>query len=166
MQHTYTSMSKIEIVTRIKSTADICFDLSRSIDLHKISTAGTNETAIAGTTTGLINLNETVTWEAIHFGIRQQLTSRITAFNRPHHFRDEQVKGIFRKFIHDHNFVQKDDIVIMTDLLEFESPFGIAGRVFNKLILTNYLTKFLNDRNRHIKSYAESGDWRSIIPGN
>ena len=52
----------------------------------------------------------------------------------------------------------------MTDMLEFQSPFGIAGRIFNKLILTNYLTKFLIDRNRHIKAYAESENWRSVIP--
>ena len=157
-------MTKIEIVTRIKSTAEICFDLSRSIDLHKISTEGTNETAIAGTTTGLINLHETVTWEATHFGIRQRLTSHISVYDRPHHFRDEQLKGIFRSFVHDHFFEEKDGTVIMTDMLEFQSPFGIAGRLFNKLILTNYLTKFLIDRNRHIKAYAESEDWRSVIP--
>lgn len=79
-------MPKIEIITEINSTIDICFDLSRSIDLHKISTAKTNEEAIAGRTTGLINLNETVTWQATHFGVRQKLTSQITAFNRPFFF--------------------------------------------------------------------------------
>ncbi|MFX8875810.1 hypothetical protein ABTM97_19785, partial [Acinetobacter baumannii] len=76
-----------------------CFDLARSIDLHQISTAETNEKAIAGKTNGLINLNETVTWEATHFGIRQKLTSKITKFDRPYHFRDEQVKGAFKCFI-------------------------------------------------------------------
>ena len=157
-------MPKIEIVTSIRSTPEICFDLSRSIDLHKISTAKTNEKAIAGTITGLINLGETVTWEATHFGITQKLTSKITAFKRPFHFRDEQVKGAFRSFTHDHFFEQKNDIVIMKDIFNFISPFGIAGNIFNKLILTKYLTKFLNDRNNVIKAYAESEKWKSIIP--
>ena len=51
-------MPKIELKTEINSTLEICFDLSRSIDLHKISTAKTNEEAIEGTTSGLINLNK------------------------------------------------------------------------------------------------------------
>ena len=157
-------MPKIELITNIRSTPEICFDLSRSIDLHKISTTKTNEKAIAGTVTGLINLGETVTWKATNFGITQKLTSKITAFKRPFHFRDEQVKGAFRSFTHDHFFKQQNGIVIMKDILDFISPLGIAGNIFNKLILTNYLTKFLNDRNNVIKAYAESEKWRSIIP--
>ena len=66
-------MPKIEITTEINSTLEICFDLARSIDLHKISTAKTNEEAISGRTTGLIELNESVTWEATHFGIKQKI---------------------------------------------------------------------------------------------
>ena len=76
-------MPKIELTTEIYSSITICFDLSRSIDLHKISTAKTNEEAIAGTTSGLINLGEYVTWKATHFGIKQKLTSKITAFESP-----------------------------------------------------------------------------------
>jgi hypothetical protein len=60
-------MAEIILITRIKNEIQICFDLARSIDLHKISTAHTNETAIAGCTGGLIGLNEFVTWEAVHF---------------------------------------------------------------------------------------------------
>ena len=95
-------MPIVKLETKINSTLEICFDLSRSIDLHKISTAHTKEKAIDGVTTGLINLNEFVTWQAVHFGIKQKLTSKITAFNKPFHFRDEQVKGAFKFIIHDH----------------------------------------------------------------
>jgi hypothetical protein len=86
-------MPIIKLTTEINSTLEICFDLSRSIDLHKISTSKTNEEAIEGKTKGLINLNETVTWKATHFGVRQKLTSKITAFDRPYYFVDEQTKG-------------------------------------------------------------------------
>jgi hypothetical protein len=54
------------IQTFIKNNIEVVFNLSRSIDLHLISTAKTNEKAVAGVTIGLINLNETVTWEANH----------------------------------------------------------------------------------------------------
>lgn len=71
-------MPRIELRTKIKADKQIVFDLSRSIDLHKTSTEQTNETAISGKTSGLIELNETVTWRAKHFGFYQNLTSNIT----------------------------------------------------------------------------------------
>lgn len=144
-------MPTISLETIIYGKIEACFVLSRSIELHIESTKQTKERAIAGKTSGLLELGETVTWEATHFGIRQQLTSKITAFDSPTYFRDEQVKGIFKKFEHDHYFEQKEDHVLMTDVLYFESPLGLLGRLFNKLILTNYLKRFLIDRNELIK---------------
>lgn len=143
-------MPTIRLETIIKGEIQTCFDLSRSIELHVESTKRTKERAIAGKTSGLIELGETVTWEATHFGIRQQLTSKITALDSPTYFRDEQVKGIFKRFEHDHYFEQKGDEVLMTDVLFFQSPFGILGRAFNYLILTKYLRKFLIQRNQLI----------------
>ncbi|MCX6210026.1 MAG: SRPBCC family protein [Bacteroidetes bacterium] len=156
-------MHTIKLVTEINASIDICFNLSRSIDLHKISTAHTNEAAIAGTTTGLINLNETVTWQATHFGIKQRLTSKITAFNQPFYFRDEQVKGIFKSIYHEHIFEQVGNKTIMTDVFKFQSPFGILGQLFNQLVLTNYLCKLLVNRNNIIKDFAETDKWKLIL---
>lgn len=158
-------MPKIELVTEIKSTIAICFDLARSIDLHKISTAKTNEEAIEGKTSGLINLNEFVTWQATHFGIKQKLTSKITAFERPNYFVDEQVKGIFKSIYHEHKFEQLSDKVIMKDVFEFHSPYGIFGELVNKLVLTNYLRKLLYDRNNIIKEFAETNKWKLVLNG-
>jgi ligand-binding SRPBCC domain-containing protein len=156
-------MPLITLVTEINAPIAICFDLSRSIDLHKISTAKTNEEAIDGTTKGLIKLNEFVTWQATHFGIKQKLTSKITAFNSPIYFRDEQIKGIFKSIYHEHKFEVVDGKVIMTDLFKFESPFGIFGQLFNKLILTRYLTKLLVERNNIIKEFAETEKWKLLL---
>ena len=150
-------MPVIVLETHIRSTPEICFDLSRSIDLHTLSTATTNEKAVAGTTTGLINAGESVTWEATHFGIRQQLTSKITAFNFPTHFRDEQVKGAFKSIVHDHYFEDRNGYVAMKDVFSFQSPLGILGRLFNLLVLTKYMKGFLVRRNAVIKDFAESG---------
>ncbi|HMJ47738.1 MAG TPA: SRPBCC family protein [Ferruginibacter sp.] len=156
-------MPIIELETKIKSEIEICFDLSRSIDLHKLSTAKTNELAIAGRTQGLINLDEIVTWEATHFGIKQKLTSKISAYNRPFYFRDVQIKGAFKYIIHDHIFSFENDNVIMKDIFEFKTPFGFIGKMFDKIVLTKYLTKFLIIRNGIIKDYAETGKWRSLL---
>ena len=159
-------MPKIILKTIINSSIEICFDLSRSIDLHKISTAKTNEEAIAGKISGLISLGEFVTWRAKHFGIYQNLTSQITKYEKPFHFQDVQLKGAFKYFIHDHFFKYQDGKVIMEDRFDFKSPFGFVGSLFDKFILTNYLKRFLEDRNNLIKAYAETDKWKGILNGN
>jgi hypothetical protein len=49
-------MPIIKITTIIKAKRQLVFDLSRSIDLHQISTADTNEKAVAEVTSGLIDM--------------------------------------------------------------------------------------------------------------
>lgn len=156
-------MPTIELETLIKSGIEICFDLSRSIDLHQISTAKTNEKAIDGATSGLINLDEFVTWQATHLGILQKLTSGITAFDRPFHFRDEQQKGAFKYIVHDHYFKIENGQVVMKDVFKFQSPFGYIGKLFDKIFLTNYLKRFLINRNSIIREYAETEKWKLVL---
>src|SRR5215510_835622 len=81
-------MPCVRVVTRIEAPPERVFDLARSIDLHAQGQARHRERAIAGVTSGLIGMGQSVTWEARHFGITQQLTSRIVAFDRPRSFRD------------------------------------------------------------------------------
>lgn len=157
-------MPKIHLTTEIHAPIARCFDLARSIDLHKISTEKTNEQAIAGKTSGLIELGEYVTWQATHFGIKQTLTSKITAFESPTYFKDEQIKGAFRSFTHEHLFKQVGDKVIMQDIFDFKAPFGFIGALFNYFILTNYMRKLLIDRNNVIKSFAETDKWKILFP--
>ena len=128
-------MPKIELRTEIKAKKEIVFDLSRSIDLHMISTEHTNEEAIAGKTSGLIGLNESVTWRARHFGIYQNLTSKITEFEHPNFFSDEMIKGAFKSFKHEHHFEDMNSGTLMIDYFDYKSPFGFFGRIVDILFL-------------------------------
>lgn len=148
-------MSTIHLTTIIKSDIHKVFDLSRDIDLHQKSTSKTNEKAIAGRTSGMIELNETVTWRAKHLGFYQTHTSKIVEMKKPYQFTDVMLKGRFRSFKHQHIFREDGKNTIMTDILEFESPFGIIGKIFNSIFLKNYLKKFLLERNALIKITAE-----------
>lgn len=156
-------MPIITLHTKIRADIQICFDLARSIDLHSISLSDTEEKAIAGRTTGLIEFGETVTWQAKHFGVRQQLTSKITAMTAPYYFVDEQIKGAFKMIYHQHIFQYDGTYTHMTDIFEFESPVGIFGKMFNRLILTKYMTRFLLQRNEVIKKYAESPLCKEVL---
>jgi ligand-binding SRPBCC domain-containing protein len=136
------------------------FDLARSIDAHQDSTSGTDERAVAGVTQGLIGMDDEVTWEARHFGVRQRLTVRVTAFDRPEHFQDIMISGAFKGMVHDHEFAENPAGTLMRDRFEFESPFGILGNVVDWLVLTSYMRRFLDRRNEVLKRLAESEEWR------
>lgn len=154
---------KIQLATHIRNSPEVCFNLSRSIDLHKISTAHTNEEAIAGCTSGLIEIVESVTWRAKHLGLYQKLTTKITEMDFPHHFRDEQIKGPFKSMVHDHYFTKNGSYTIMKDVFEFRSPFGVLGRLADGLVLRRYMTGLLLKRNETIKMFAETERWRELF---
>jgi ligand-binding SRPBCC domain-containing protein len=157
-------MPKIELETFIETESiEVVFDLIRSIDLHKVSTERTKEEAIAGKTSGLISLGETVTWRAKHLGFYQELTSIITDYKRPTFFADEMKKGAFKSFRHEHYLKLENKNVIIRDIFEYESPLGILGKLADVLFLKKYMTRFLLERNQTIKKYAETGEWKTIL---
>lgn len=156
-------MPTILLTTTINAPIERCFDLARSIDLHRDSNAHTGEKPIAGIMAGLINQGETVTWQAKHFGIQQQLTSEITRVEFPVLFEDRMQKGAFKGFTHLHTFEFVDGKTVMKDSFEFESPYGIMGKLFNVLVLTNYMKGFLLLRNKILKRVAESEEWRKYL---
>lgn len=156
-------MPRIELQTVIKADKKVVFDLSRSIDLHEISTEHTNEKAIAGKTNGLIGLNETVTWRAKHLGIYQKLTTKITEYNYPNYFADEMISGAFKSFKHGHYFSDFESGTLMVDIFDYTSPLGVLGRLADSLFLKNYMKTLLENRNKVIKAFAESGEWQKVL---
>ena len=149
-------MARIRSVTMIDAPKELCFDLARDIDFHTETLAHTGEIAVAGCTRGLISLGESVTWEGRHFGVRQRLTSKITAFDRPHHFRDEMTEGAFREFAHVHRFIERDGLTEMVDEVVFASPLGVLGRLVDFVVMESYLTGLLRGRCVDIKREAEA----------
>lgn len=156
-------MPNIHLTSFIAAPIERVFDLSRSINLHQISTASTNEKAIAGVMHGLINKNETVTWQAKHLFKNRQFTTKVTAMQSPDFFTDEMIKGDFKTFNHEHYFKAVENGTIVIDKINFESPYGIIGKMANSIFLTSYLEKFLTKKNAVIKDYAETQKWKAIL---
>lgn len=157
-------MTEIRVITRIQAPQERCFDLARSIDIHVASTSQTGEKAVAGVTSGLINLGQSVTWEATHFGVRQRLTSVITALDNPRFFQDEMIEGAFASFVHDHVFESTDSITTMTDVIRFTAPLGPLGHLSERLLLAGYLERFIAKRGEAVKQVAESDAWKQYLP--
>lgn len=148
-------MPLIQVQTKINADLEICFDLARNIDFHKVSLKHTDEIPIAGKTSGLIKLGEWVSWEAKHLGFVQHLTTKITAFESPNYFVGEMILGAFKSFKHEHIFKVSDMGTLMIDKFHFESPYGFVGKLANWLFLKKYMTKLLSIRNTALKERAE-----------
>lgn len=144
--------SSFTLVTEAPISAQALFDLSLDIDAHVSSMSDSAERAVAGVTTGPIGLGETVTWRARHFGIWWTMTSQITALHRPTHFVDQQVRGPFKTFIHEHRFEQLTTGSRMTDTITLASP--IFGTVAERLVLVPYLRRLIAKRNAHLAGFT------------
>jgi ligand-binding SRPBCC domain-containing protein len=142
----------LRVVTEIAGPKHLCFDLSRSIDLHLESMIASKERAVAGITTGLISEGEEVTWEARHFGLLWRMTSRITEFDAPNRFVDEMVRGPFASFRHEHLFEDTDGGTRMTDVIDFRTQLGAIGDVPAGM----YLRRLIGIRNGVIRAKAET----------
>lgn len=156
-------MPTIHLTTFIAAPAEVVFDLSRHIGLHKESMSHYKEEAVAGTRMGLIEKEETVTWRAKHLFKNRLLRVKITEMKKPEMFVDEQVQGDFRTMKHEHHFKPCENGTLLIDLFHFETPYGIVGRWLNALYLTNYMKKLLEQRNRTIKEVAESDRWKRLL---
>ena len=145
-------MTSIHFITKIKAPIQDVFDAARNIDLHQNSAYQTNEKAIAGRTSGLIELGETVTFRGKHFGLYWTHTSKIIQMENPTHFVDEMIQGQFKSFRHYHLFEEKEGVTIMTDIIEYETPLGVLGKLVDFLLLNNHLKKFISNRNTFLKT--------------
>jgi ligand-binding SRPBCC domain-containing protein len=130
------------------------FDLSLSVAAHLASMARSHEQAIGGLASDSLRLGDEITWHAWHFGIPWRLTIRITAFDRPRRFIDEQVRGPFHRFHHEHVFEDFEGGSRMTDIVEFEAPAGWLGRIAERLLLASYMRSLIDERNRYLAEQA------------
>ena len=150
-------MHELTVTTDIDATPAACFDAARDLGLHVDSAAKTRERVVHTTSaTGLLGLNDVVTFEAVHLGVRQRLTAEVVVFDPPRFFRDRMTRGAFRSMEHDHRF---DPLpgggTRMTDTLRFEAPLGPLGRVLGRLVLVPHLRSFLRGRGEVLKRRLE-----------
>ena len=146
-----------ELVTVINAELTAVFDLSLSVDAHTESMGGSKEKAVAGVMTGLLGIGDSVTWQARHFGLPFRMTSKIVSWDRPNSFVDEQTRGPFRSWRHQHTFEPAGDGgTRMVDTVVFASPLGPAGRAVDRLVLARYLRRLVEQRNEWLRETFET----------
>jgi ligand-binding SRPBCC domain-containing protein len=137
--------------------------MSLSIDLHTASMSQSRERAIGSRTSGVLALGDAVTWRAVHFRIPWRMTSKITEYDPPNHFVDEQVRGPFAWFRHEHRYEPISGGTRMTDHVAFQASFGPLGRLAERLVLGEYVAKLIDARNAYLR--AESSRTKEPMTG-
>ena len=148
-------MPIITLVTEIHAPIEQCFDLCRDLETHNRTAAYTQERMVGDKTAGLVELGDVLVFEAVHFGIRQRLTSQITEVVRPTLFADVALSGAFRSLTHRHEFTAVPGGTLMRDRLEWTSPLGVLGKIVDGLFLKRHMLRFLVTRNRNLKAVIE-----------
>lgn len=149
-------MPTLLLETIIDAPIERCFALSLSIDAHTQSMGPSAERAIAGVTSGEIGHGESVTWQARHFGLPLRMTSLISEYERPIRFVDEQTRGPFARWWHEHRFEALGQQTRMIDRIEFEAPLGFIGRVVEWIVLERYMKRLIARRNLWMKQCLEA----------
>jgi len=148
-------MPHLELFTLIDAVPESCFDLSLDVDLHTQST-GAREEIVAGVRSGLMVLGDDVTWKAWHFGIPFRMTSAITEYERPTRFVDEQTRGPFARWRHEHRFEPNNGGTRMVDVVDYRSPLGPLGSLVDRIRLEQYMVELLRRRNEFLRVHAET----------
>lgn len=151
-----------ECSTVVAADPGTVFDLALDIDAHTESLARSGERAVGGVTAGRIGLGEEVTWRAVHFGLPFTMTSRVTELERPLRFVDEQVRGPFRSFRHEHLFEAAGSGTLMTDRITLAAPLWLLGAVVERAVLGSYLRTLIEERNAYLKEAALGGSGGTV----
>ena len=156
-------MPRIVIETWINAPPERVFDLARDIGAHAASARFSGERVVPpGRTEGLLEAGDLYTFEAVHFGIRQRTTAKIVSLDRPRRFDDELVRSAFRRLQHAHEFEPSRGGTLMRDTLEWTSPFGILGRIADRLAVIRHMRWFVTTKQRALKEIAEGGHSNQI----
>lgn len=149
-------MTRLVVETFIAAPIERVFDLARDVEAHNRSASFSRERCVEpGRTSGLLQLGDLVTFEGMHFGVRQRVTAKIVEVDAPRRFVDELVRSAFKRLRHEHDFEERDGGTLMRDTLEWTSPFGILGRIADTLFVRKHMEWFVTTKQRALKKIAE-----------
>lgn len=81
---------------------------------------------------------------------------KVSKFEKNKIITDYQVKGPFKHWEHSHIFESVDGKVKMTDLINYELPFGFIGKFVNSLFLNKIIENQFKFRHKKTKELFEN----------
>jgi hypothetical protein len=156
-------MPTIHLTTFIAQSAEVVFDLSRHVGLHKDAMLSSREEAVAGTRFGLLESGETITWRSRHFFKDWLMRVRVLEMIKPERYIIEQAMGPFLEFRHERYVKPCENGSLLINLIHYEWPQGRIGRIADRLYLRNYLEHLIQLHNETIRKAAEGNRWKTYL---
>jgi ligand-binding SRPBCC domain-containing protein len=139
----------------INAPIEVCFNVARDVGVHTQTALKTKGKAVGGVTNGLLKEADSVTWEFVHFGIKQKVTSRVIFMDKPYSFVVKMVRGPFRFFIYIHQFIEEEEGTAIIHHFQYKSRFSLIGVLLDKLFLAKHMENFIVTRACGLKKIAE-----------
>lgn len=81
--------------------------------------------------------------------IPQTWVTEITHISEPDYFVDEQRFGPYKMWHHEHIFKETEDgKILMEDIVSYAVPFGFAGRLVNRFIISKKINEIFDYRRK------------------
>ncbi len=111
-----------------------------------------------------LHIDYTIHWNGLPMG----WTSIISAYDPPHSFVDEQVRGPYSYWHHYHGFEPHDNGTLISDRVRYSLPLGPLGRIAHTIMVRRQLLRIFEYRQKSIAELlgvtCESVDEPRIAP--
>jgi len=84
-------------------------------------------------------------------GFKTIWVTEITHVNNLKYFVDEQRVGPYKMWHHQHLTVPVEGGVLMTDIIDYQPPFGFLGAIANRLVIRNKLEEIFSFRKEKLE---------------
>jgi ligand-binding SRPBCC domain-containing protein len=137
-----------------------CFLLATDVELTRQTL---KMRPAAGRTAGKVVGGDRTVWRGWLLGLPYVHESVVTRYELPGFFQDTMVRGLFRRFQHEYQFIEIGGQTLLIDRVRFSLPLGMVGRVAGRRLLVPYVVKVLRRRLMRLKLVAESEEWRMYL---
>ena len=146
------------LTTEIDAEPAEVFELALSVDAHTASMGRSGERAVAGVTSGRLQLGDTVTWKARHFGFPFRMTSVISSWDPRAVLRRRAdarpVRGLAARPSLE---PAGEGRTRMVAVVVFSSPLGALGGLVDALVLDRYMRRLVEQRNAWLREALQAG---------
>lgn len=90
-------------------------------------------------------------------GLPVRWRTRIAAWDPPHRFVDEQLRGPYRMWVHEHTFEPSDNGTVVRDRVRYRVPGGPLAPLVHRLIVRRDVEAIFDFRERELRRIFEGG---------
>lgn len=90
-------------------------------------------------------------------GIQVRWQTEICKVQKPFIFADRQLKGPYKVWEHTHTFREERGGTMMNDIVDYEIPLGLLGRMMNRLVVRREIEKIFEHRRKTLEEIFKNG---------